>query len=383
MNSTPRGNRLHIGIYGRRNAGKSTLINELTGQDIALVSDTPGTTTDPVYKSMELFGVGPVVFIDTAGFDDEGELGHLRVKKTEETMSKADIAILVIEDRNMYPDEREWYSKLTAHDIPVIIYRRESRGAESDDGSLEALRQAITEAVPEDFIRERVLGGLIQDGGLALLVMPQDIQAPAGRLILPQVQTLRELLDKKCTAVSTTVDGLERTLELLNQEPDLIITDSQCFRQVYDVKPPSSALTSFSIIFAAEKGDINKFVSGASALDDLAAKIQSGEYRKAHILIAEACTHVPKGEDIGTVKIPAALNKFFDGKVEVSNVRGNDFPGTEELQRFDLVIHCGACMFNRKHVLSRIAQCEAAGVPITNYGVVLAKLAGVLDKIEI
>ncbi len=383
MNRTPRGNRLHIGIYGRRNAGKSTLINELTGQDIALVSDAPGTTTDPVYKSMELFGVGPVVFIDTAGFDDEGELGRLRVNKTEETLAKVDIAILVLENENMYPDEREWHSKLAEKGVPVIVYRKEAKGTRNHAKNLEELRKAITEAVPEDFVRERVLGSLIEDGGLALLVMPQDIQAPAGRLILPQVQTLRELLDKRCTAVSTTVEGLERTLKLLNREPDLIITDSQCFRQVYDVKPPSSALTSFSILFAAEKGDIDKFVSGASALDDLSAKIQSGEYLKAHILIAEACTHVPKGEDIGTVKIPAALKKFFDGKVEVSNVRGNDFPDTEELQHFDLVIHCGACMFNRRHVLSRIAQSEDAGVPITNYGVVLAKLAGILDKLAI
>ena len=208
-----------------------------------------------------------------------------------------------------------------------------------------------------------------------LLVMPQDIQAPKGRLILPQVQTLRELLDRKCTAVATTADGFERALSALNRAPDLIITDSHCFGQVYEKKPAESALTSFSVLFAAYKGDIEKFVSGASLLDDMT--------ENSRVLIAEACTHVPLSEDIGREKIPNLLRKRFGKGIEVVNVCGNDFPSVEELKGFDLVIHCGACMFNRKHVMSRIAAAEAAGVPITNYGVVLAKLTGILDKIEL
>ena len=240
---------------------------------------------------------------------------------------------------------------------------------------IEELRQAIEQSVPEDFLREKILGDMVEEGGLVLLVMPQDIQAPKGRLILPQVQTLRELLDRKCTAVATTADGFERALSALNRVPDLIITDSQCFGQVYEKKPAESALTSFSVLFAAYKGDIDKFVSGASLLNDMT--------ENSRVLIAEACTHVPLSEDIGREKIPNLLRKRFGKGIEVVNVCGNDFPSVEELKGFDLVIHCGACMFNRKHVMSRIAAAEAAGVPITNYGVVLAKLTGILDKIEL
>ena len=240
---------------------------------------------------------------------------------------------------------------------------------------IEELRKAIEQSVPEDFLREKILGDMVEEGGLVLLVMPQDIQAPKGRLILPQVQTLRELLDRKCTAVATTADGFERALSALNRAPDLIITDSQCFGQVYEKKPAESALTSFSVLFAAYKGDIEKFVSGASLLDDMT--------ENSRVLIAEACTHVPLSEDIGREKIPNLLRKRFGKGIKVVNVCGNDFPSAEELKGFDLVIHCGACMFNRKHVMSRIAAAEAAGVPITNYGVVLAKLTGILDKIEL
>ena len=411
LNDTPRADRLHIGIYGRRNAGKSSLINALTGQDIALVSDTPGTTTDPIYKSMELHPIGPVVFIDTAGFDDEGELGKLRVERTEAVTDKTDIAVMVIaagsDDEQDLSREERWTELLTAKDIPVIFAinewesdRSESAGrdaagveervlalAQKAKGApvikvsamgkkgMDDLRAAIADAVPEDFLRRRILGDMVAEGGLVLLVMPQDIQAPKGRLILPQVQTLRELLDRKCTAVATTADGLERSLAALGRAPDLIITDSQCFRQVYDAKPAASALTSFSVLFAAYKGDIDTFVDGAATLDDM-----SGDSK---VLIAEACTHVPLSEDIGRVKIPNLLRKRFGDGIQIVNVCGNDFPAPEQLRDFDLVIHCGACMFNRKHVLSRIAAAEAAGVPITNYGVVLAKLGGILDKVRL
>ena len=418
LNDTPRAGRLHIGIYGRRNAGKSSLINALTGQDIALVSDAPGTTTDPIYKSMELHPVGPVVFIDTAGFDDEGTLGRLRVERTAGVVDKTDVGIIVIDNEDLkkaaaapadavLAEEKLWVEKLAEKNVPLIfvLNKCDETQAPGEDNSsataataaaaiaelagkwpvikvsalhktgIEELRQAIEQSVPEDFLREKILGDMVEEGGLVLLVMPQDIQAPKGRLILPQVQTLRELLDRKCTAAATTADGFERALSALNRAPDLIITDSQCFGQVYEKKPAESALTSFSVLFAAYKGDIDKFVSGASLLDDMT--------ENSRVLIAEACTHVPLSEDIGREKIPNLLRKRFGKGIEVVNVCGNDFPSVEELKGFDLVIHCGACMFNRKHVMSRIAAAEAAGVPITNYGVVLAKLTGILDKIEL
>ena len=434
LNDTPRAGRLHIGIYGRRNAGKSSLINALTGQDIALVSDAPGTTTDPIYKSMELHPVGPVVFIDTAGFDDEGTLGRLRVERTAGVVDKTDVGIIVIDNEDLekaapaaavLAEEKLWAERLAEKNVPLIFVLNKCdetqvpgednspATAEAADAGLqdhdrdevatadaaaaaiaelagkwpvikvsalhktgiEELRKAIEQSVPEDFLREKILGDMVEEGGLVLLVMPQDIQAPKGRLILPQVQTLRELLDRKCTAVATTADGFERALSALNRAPDLIITDSQCFGQVYEKKPAESALTSFSVLFAAYKGDIEKFVSGASLLDDMT--------ENSRVLIAEACTHVPLSEDIGREKIPNLLRKRFGKGIEVVNVCGNDFPSAEELKGFDLVIHCGACMFNRKHVMSRIAAAEAAGVPITNYGVVLAKLTGILDKIEL
>ena len=416
LNDTPRAGRLHIGIYGRRNAGKSSLINALTGQDIALVSDAPGTTTDPIYKSMELHPVGPVVFIDTAGFDDEGTLGRLRVERTAGVVDKTDVGIIVIDNEDLekaapadavLAEEKLWAEKLAEKNVPLIfvLNKCDEMQAPGEDNSsataatadaaiselagkwpvikvsalhktgIEELRQAIEQSVPEDFLREKILGDMVEEGGLVLLVMPQDIQAPKGRLILPQVQTLRELLDRKCTAVATTADGFERALSALNRVPDLIITDSQCFGQVYEKKPAESALTSFSVLFAGYKGDIDKFVSGASLLNDMT--------ENSRVLIAEACTHVPLSEDIGREKIPNLLRKKFGKGIEVVNVCGNDFPSVEELKGFDLVIHCGACMFNRKHVMSRIAAAEAAGVPITNYGVVLAKLTGILDKIEL
>ena len=393
LNNTPRANRLHIGIFGRRNAGKSSLINALTGQDLAIVSDTPGTTADPVYKSMELHPIGPVVFIDTAGFDDEGELGQLRVARTEDIIKRTDIAVLVIDGCVPTPQDLTWQKQLNDTGIPTITVISKSdtlteaqRGAAAqtmEDAifvsaktgeGIDLLRTAIINAVPEEYMQEQLLDGLIEDGSLVLLVMPQDIQAPKGRLILPQVQTIRELLDRRCTVVSTTADGYETALDRLNCPPDLIITDSQCFSQVYEKKPDTSALTSFSILMAAAKGDLSVFIDGVSAIDQA-----RGTFR---VLIAEACTHVPLQEDIGTVKIPMLLRKQFGDQVEITNVRGNDFPSIDELKQYDLIIHCGACMFNRRHVLSRIAAAQEAGVPITNYGIFLAFAAGILDKIQ-
>ena len=404
LNDTPRADRLHIGLFGKRNSGKSSLINALTGQKLALVSDTPGTTADPVFKAMELHPIGPVVFIDTAGFDDEGDLGELRVQKTKEILPRTDLALMVIDDesalaRNL-DEERRWIMDFTEKDIPVIavLSKRERlrqpvpqvlaaiRAELGDDipvlsvsaeegAGLDELRQKITKMAPEDFLRQQILCDMVDAGSLVLLVMPQDIQAPKGRLILPQVQTLRELLDRRCTAVACTADGIAGALAALRRAPDLIITDSQCFKQVYDAKPASSRLTSFSVLFAAYKGDIEEFVKGASQLDEMT--------EKSKVLVAEACTHVPLSEDIGREKIPNLLRKKFGPDIQITNVSGSDFPPLDDLKEYDLVIHCGACMFNRRHVLSRIAEAQAAGVPITNYGIVLAKLSGILDKIDL
>jgi len=411
LNNTPKANRLHIGIFGRRNAGKSSLINALTGQNLAIVSDTPGTTADPVYKSMELHPIGPVVFIDTAGFDDEGELGQLRVAKTADVIVKTDIAILVIDGSEytaiddhallgpcaMIPQDEIWLAKLENAGVPVITVLNKADVSFASDlignnsfvsaihvstktgEGIDELRTAIQNAVPEEFMQGRILGEVLEDGSLVMLVMPQDIQAPKGRLILPQVQTLRELLDRKCSIMSTTADGFTKALESLHRAPDLIITDSQCFHEVYQKKPEQSALTSFSILMAAAKGDIDVFMDGASAIDEALAN----DAERFRVLIAEACTHVPLNEDIGTVKIPRLLQKQFGDRIEITNVRGTDFPDAEGLKQYDLIIHCGACMFNRRHVLSRIAAAREADVPITNYGIFLAKMAGILDKVTL
>ncbi|MFR4405853.1 MAG: [FeFe] hydrogenase H-cluster maturation GTPase HydF [Anaerovoracaceae bacterium] len=414
FNDTPKAERLHISIFGKRNSGKSSLINALTGQDIALVSKMPGTTTDPVFKAMEMKPVGPVVFVDTAGFDDEGELGLLRVERTEDVVDITDIGIMVIgyetfvcEDMHVaVRQEREWAEKLRKLDIPLLICinkieevekhmerdeierrkgyiakelsAKETQITETDavnGRGIENLRRAISDSVPEDFMRRSILGGLVSAGSLVMLVMPQDIQAPKGRLILPQVQTMRELLDKKCTIAASTADGFERSLKALDHAPDLIITDSQCFRFVFDRKPEESELTSFSVLFAAYKGDVKVFADGALALDDIT--------ENSRVLIAEACSHVPLEEDIGRVKIPALLRKKAGENIEIVNVSGNDFPDREKLKDFDLVIHCGACMFNRSHVMSRIREAREAGVPVTNYGIAIAKLSGILDDVKL
>ncbi|MBQ9015252.1 MAG: 50S ribosome-binding GTPase [Firmicutes bacterium] len=472
LNDTPRGNRIHIGIFGQRNAGKSSLINALTGQRLAIVSQTPGTTADPVFKSMELHPIGPVVFIDTAGFDDDGELGALRTAKTEETVAQTDVAILVLDGTELAGSaalkyaaaavrasdampadplalQQQWARKLQEAEIPVItvinkwdqlneagksavhaMARKIAGGAaEGSDPipvsakngeGMDMLRDAIAAASPQERLQDRMTEGLIEEDGLALLVMPQNIQAPKGRLILPQVQTIRELLDRGCTVVSTTLGGLSRSLETLGRAPDLIITDSQCFKEVYGKKPEQSRLTSFSILMAASKGDIGIFVDGVSAIDDAkageptAAKTweptvaktgspaaaNTGEPTAAktgspvatntggygvpfRVLIAEACTHVPQTEDIGTVKIPRLLKREFGERVEITGVRGKDFPEEDDLKNYDLIIHCGACMFNRRMVMGRIAAAQRAGVPITNYGVFLAKMSGILDKVSL
>ena len=397
LQDTPRASRLHIGLFGNRNAGKSSLINALTGQDISLVSPGAGSTTVPVYIAFELRGVGPVVFIDTAGLDDAGELGALRVQKTKESLEKTDVAILVLTGRAN--EELAWYRQFQEKKLPVLAVLNQCDQYDTpEDASavlaelsiqlgglpvlpvsaktgenIPQLRQALVQCIPDDFWANSITGDLAQAGDTVLLVMPQDIQAPKGRLILPQVQTIRELLDKKCLVMSCTTDKLQASLQALVRPPKLIITDSQVFPIVYQQKPAESSLTSFSVLFAGYKGDINAFVEGAAAIHSLTPQ--------SRVLIAEACTHAPLTEDIGTVKIPRLLRKRSGEELQIDFVSGNDFP--RDLSRYDLIIHCGACIFNRMYVLNRIAHAHAQHIPITNYGVAIASLTGILDKIVI
>lgn len=399
---TPNANRLHIALFGKRNSGKSSLINALTGQDTALVSDTPGTTTDPVQKAMEIHGIGPCLFIDTPGFDDEGELGNRRIERTWKAVEKTDIALLLCAGGGSaeetgepdFTEELHWLEQLKAKNIPTIllinkadirkntaslaIRIKETFGSQpipvsaKEKTGVELIRQAILEKLPEDFDQQSITGNLVTEGDLVLLVMPQDIQAPKGRLILPQVQTMRELLDKKCLIMSCTTDKLQETLQALSRPPKLIITDSQVFKTVYEQKPEESRLTSFSVLFAGYKGDIRYYVKSASAIGSLT--------ESSRVLIAEACTHAPLSEDIGRVKLPHLLRKRIGEKLSIDIVAGTDFP--QDLTPYSLVIHCGACMFNRKYVLNRIERARLQNVPMTNYGVAIAFLNGILNQIE-
>ena len=392
LNNTPSANRLHVALFGRRNSGKSSLINALTGQDTALVSDIPGTTTDTVSKAMEIQGIGPCLFIDTPGFDDEGELGEMRIIRTLKAIERTDIALLLCEDE-AHEEEKKWMKQLEEKNIPVILLlnkadiRKDIASTllriEKDCGQkplvisakertgIKKIHQAILEKLPADFGQQTITGNLVKEGDLVLLVMPQDIQAPKGRLILPQVQTMRELLDKKCLVVSCTTDQIASTLQALSRPPKLIITDSQVFHTVYEQKPADSLLTSFSVLMAGYKGDIHYYIEGVSAIDCLTPQ--------SRVLIAEACTHAPATEDIGRVKLPRMLRKKIGEELQIDIVAGTDFP--EDLTPYHLIIHCGACMFNRKYVLNRIDNARKQQIPMTNYGVAIAHLNGILDKI--
>ncbi len=390
MEAAPRGTRLHIGIFGKRNSGKSSFINALCGQAVAIVSDTLGTTADPVYKNMEIRGVGPCVLIDTAGFDDTGTLGQLRVEKTEKTLEKTDVAVLVF--CNAFgAEEAAWAEKCRAKKIPVLPVMNKTDIGENEEAAEKAaaacgrkvLRVSAKEGTGFDAVKralflyaaeERsITGGVCKEGDHVMLVMPQDASAPKGRLILPQVQTIRELLDRRCIITAVTPETMVSALKKCAQLPDLIITDSQAFKAVYENTPPGVPLTSFSVLLADVKGDAAIFMEGTRAIDVLT--------EDSRVLIAEACTHAPATEDIGRVKIPALLRKKVGEGLSVDVVGGEDFPA--DLSPYSLVIHCGACMFNRRHVLSRIAQAQDAGVPITNYGMTIAKLTGILDKVVV
>lgn len=409
LNETPSANRLHIGIFGKTNTGKSAFINAFTGQEVSIVADVAGTTTDLVYKSMEIAPLGPCTLIDTAGFDDESELGGLRLQKTGLAAEKVDIGIILIscldyrEDyRQMpfseaYPSESQMYEYFKKKHAQVLfliskIDLNQENGNKGDaileylktqadaavlkisifdQSGIKGVKDLLMRMIPEDFGQDNITGELITEGDTVLLVMPQDIQAPKGRLILPQVQTIRELLDRRCMVFCVTTDKLNDMLKLLCQPPKLIITDSQAFDFVYEHKPKESMLTSFSVLFAAYKGDIAYYIEGARAIDSLS--------EQSKVLIAECCTHAPLQEDIGRVKIPRLLRKRFGSTLSIEMVSGTDYP--QDLSGYDLIIQCGACMFNRKYVLARIDRAKEQQIAMTNYGVALAHLTGILDKI--
>ena len=394
MNSAPQSLRRHIAIFGRRNVGKSSLINALTGQEVAIVSPEAGTTTDPVNRAMEILPLGPCLLIDTAGFDDEGTVGELRNKRTHKVLDQTDLAILVIDQANDLSLEKQWLDELHRLGIPVVTVLNKSDKHEQLDALIEQLmtalgmrpvavsaatgsgidmlRKALADAAGDE--QELSLtGSLAKAGDSVLLVMPQDPQAPKGRLILPQVQTLRDLLDKGCIATCCGVDTLEQSLSALTKSPSLIITDSQVFAQVYKLKPEGTRLTSFSVLMAAAKGNIEVLIEGARTIDHLTPH--------SRVLIAEACTHAPMSEDIGRVKIPRMLRKKYGESIAFDIHAGKDYPA--DLKQYDLIVHCGACMFNRRLMLSRIVRAREQGVPITNYGLAIAHMQGILDKVAL
>ena len=384
--------RTHIAILGRCNAGKSTLVNRITGQDVSIVSDTRGTTTDPVQKAIEINGLGAAIIIDTPGIDDDTLLGKERVARIAKVLDKTDIAVLLLTSEECNA-EIGLIEECRVREIPVVatlahidsiddyptlqntLSERLGReviaiSALTGEGIDNLIEKIVTLRTTEERL---ITEGFCQAGDCVLLVMPQDKSAPKGRLIQPQVQTIRELLDRGCTPICCTPGHMAETLAALVGPPKLIITDSQAFAEVYKLKPTESTLTSFSILFARYKGDINLFVEGAKVLDSLTSS--------SRILIAEACTHTPQHEDIGRVKLPRLLRKRFGETLHIDIVSGADYP--EDLTSYDLVIHCGACMFNRKHVLSRIERARQQGVAITNYGVILAALTGILERVKI
>lgn len=395
MQDTPKANRLHIALFGRRNAGKSSLINSITGQDIALVSEFLGTTTDPVYKAMELPPIGPVVIIDTAGLDDTGTLGELRIKKTKEVMDKTDLAILVFTQENLdLTLEKNWYSKLKECKIPTIgvLNKIDNDRIDIDETlkllkkqfpipfikvsakmnkNIGTLKEAIQVTAPTDFEKETIVGDILSPKSKVILVAPQDLEAPKGRLILPQVQVIRDVLDHDCLALTVKDSELSDMLACLKDDPDLVITDSQVFGKVNKILPEHIPLTSFSILMARYKGDLKTLVNGAKAID----KLKPGD----KVLIAEACTHHALKNDIGRDKIPRWLKNKVGGNLDVTVKAGVDFP--EDLTPYNIIIHCGSCMFNRKQFITRLIRAQSQNISITNYGITIAYLNGILDKV--
>ncbi len=388
---TPKGMRLHIGIFGRRNVGKSSLLNAITRQQVSIVSEFAGTTTDPVEKPMELLPVGPVLFIDTAGIDDEGAVGELRVAKTQKVFDRTDLGmvvsdgawgvfeetivkalqerqtpvIVVLNKTDLAVPSSELLARLAAARLPVVPF-----SALQGEGVLD-LRQAIVNHCPPEFIANPdIIGDLVDPGELAILVVPIDKEAPKGRLILPQVQVIRDLLDNDAMALVVKERELQAAFDKLKTPPKLVVTDSQAFLKVAADTPPEVPMTGFSVLFSRFKGDLISQTLGAMAIDNLKAGDK--------VLIAEACAHHPIGEDIGRVKIPRWLTQYVGGKLDFTTVQGKDFP--PDLSPYKLIIHCGGCTFNRKEMLNRILRAKAAGVPITNYGLTIAFSLGIFER---
>ena len=393
LNETPSSTRTHIAFLGRMNSGKSSLMNAFAGQEIAIVDNAAGTTTDPVRKSMEIHGIGPCVLIDTAGFDDAGTLGEKRVELTRQVAQETDLAIILFTQEH-FEEECRWFRLFQEKSIPAVAVVSKADLQADAEALCDSIQKALhTEAICTsavtregiDALRERLIelthreekryitGTLCGPGDLVLLVMPQDPQAPEGRLILPQVQTIRELLDKHCLVMSCTTDEFPQAVAKLTEAPKLIITDSQVYRTIFDQKPAGSVLTSFSTLFAAWKGDMNYFVEGAKAIDRLK--------ETDRVLIAEACTHAPMEEDIGRVKIPRLLRQRIGQGLTIDMAAGRKFP--KNLEDYALIIQCGACMFNRTYVMNRVAEAKAKGIPMTNYGVAIAYLKGILDEVAL
>ncbi len=393
MQGTPKANRLHIGIFGKRNAGKSSLINRLTQQDISIVSPTAGTTTDPVEKTMEFLPLGPVVFIDTAGIDDVGNLGSQRMEKTKKIYDRTDIAIIICDNNGWDEYETELYNEFKTRNIPTIAVINKNDVKQISEQNFENIKQYVPNAIktslkndeeivekikeqlinicPDDFITPpSLLGDIVKPKDTVILVVPIDKEAPKGRLILPQVQVLRDLLDNRCKAFVTQDTELKQTLNELKKPPRLVITDSQAFASVSNDVPENIELTSFSIIFARIKGDLKEFYQGAKQID----KLQDND----KVLICESCTHHQIEDDIARVKIPKLLTKKTGKNLEFVYHSGHDFP--QNLQQYSLLIHCGACMTNRKEVLSRIVKCQKANLPISNYGMVISYCLDILER---
>ncbi|HRT97841.1 MAG TPA: [FeFe] hydrogenase H-cluster maturation GTPase HydF [Planctomycetota bacterium] len=408
MMQTPKGRRLHIGIFGRRNVGKSSLLNAITRQNVSIVSEFAGTTTDPVEKPMELLPLGPVLFIDTAGIDDEGALGEMRVARTRKVFDRTDLGVIIAEPGHWGAFEQQIYDELRARKCPVIVVFNKCDLGEPDAALVERLqkekvrtvrtvcnaafrpspeerraeartantgildfRQALLDTAPADFLNNpAILADLVGPGEMAVLVVPVDKEAPKGRLIVPQVQAIRDLIDGDAFALVVKERELREALDRLKKPPKLVVTDSQAFLKVVADTPRDIPLTSFSILFARYKGDLAEMVRGALACETL----RPGD----RILVAESCSHHPIAEDIGRVKIPRWLTQLVGGKLHFDTIQGHDFP--DDLASYKLVIHCGGCMMNRREMLTRILRCKQAGVPISNYGLIVAYSLGIFER---